>query len=61
MGQPIIIKKGGETATVYGQAQLAQYLADGWQLSTGEETAVSEEQQNTAVSSPKPKRKGKQP
>lgn len=32
MGQPIQLRKGSETMTVYGRNQAAAHVADGWQL-----------------------------
>ena len=32
MGQPIFLRKGDETITVYGRAQAAVHVGEGWRL-----------------------------
>ena len=63
MGQPIILKKKGESdMIVYGRAEAAVYIADGWALAGEEDTQappaadVVEEPPKTA---PKAKAKAK--
>lgn len=57
MGQPIILKKKGESdMIVYGRAEAAVYMADGWLLEGMEEEASpTADDPAPVVSEPKPK------
>lgn len=52
MGQPIKLIKGNETITVYGRAQAAVHVAEGWQIE-GEPQEEQLEEKPAVIEKPK--------